>query len=896
MGKALVVSGGPNGLYTVKLLLHRARVEKRLTQLAEEIAAVDPVKLAQAQAALDEAQAALDQAIVAQDLAIISEDREGMTAAAVTVAQRAGDRDKARLAFNALTLRLASLRQEQATLTTAMPADPEVSAWCADYSEDLAGEVATLEIPGERKNGAVLIRPGHNGQAAFTAARDGQLQPTIASTPAGTFFNWALLPGWQKWKPTYRLGTITALAGDTGTVVLDPATSSAQQLPVNQSETLTGVPITYMDCNAEAFEVGDRVVVAFDAQDWAQPRVIGFADNPRECRWSGIICKPVSDTEDAPTTVLQWKNDAWIDRRARLADAMAGSRREIFDLTNAERTAIGLVPFKLPPVNTIDPATLHAHNMAATGLYGHEDPGFPAGEQTIAERVNKNSAVTAYGENIARFGRGYNNGAGPTAAEVVQAWKDSPAHWANMSGFNGTSQQHRTHLYVGVSQDVNWFYFVQVMVTYTVTIHYGNLDWKGHYRDGVPTQVLSYQGPPERHRIPEVSTDPWQHTSTIYKGTRTFARVPYSFVRGAALLRIDEQLWIVAIAEDSNADTRTSYVIRRPAIASSSTAWYDAETAPEGWRLIGSWTPPTPNDSGTRSWFFNGDGTQAARVRGRAVTLNTSITLLTLNPEGTAISVTHQSMTPPKSNRSWSLLGVDWRDNLRVTVARGTVTDLLDYLSYPGRYYFREITRNELWCGTIEDIEFGTDHLYDSEQALDGSWRVDYTETAGIKRRILYADPRYDLLALVGVDAVITTTDNSTWPAAVSISWHFKARIHHGATVIEQIFQSRTEPHTYGTFGSTSTDWVPPPFFAAWLHNHGALGQTFYWQAGAGSDAEGRSLVSIGVPNNPDMTVLAGPDQTVYPVQTAYYLTQGDPATVIGIGGSNLRLYPVGAV
>jgi len=299
MGKAFVVSGGPGGLYTVNLLLHRARVEKRLTQLAEEIAAVDPVKLAAAQAALDEAQAALDHAITMQDLAITAEDQEGMTAAAVTVAHRAGERDQARLVHNALTWRLAALRKEQAYLTTAMPADPAMSAWCADYSEDLAGEIATLEIPGERQNGAVLIRPGYNGNAAFTPARDGQLQPTIASTPAGTFFNWAILPGWQKWQPTYRLGTITALTGDSCSVILDPAQSSAQQLPVNQSETLTGVPITYMDCHGAAFALHDRVVVAFDDQDWTQPRVVGFEREPRPCTPTGFICQPVSD--EAPS-------------------------------------------------------------------------------------------------------------------------------------------------------------------------------------------------------------------------------------------------------------------------------------------------------------------------------------------------------------------------------------------------------------------------------------------------------------------------------------------------------------------------------------------------------------------------------------------------------------------
>jgi hypothetical protein len=38
-----------------------------------------------------------------------------------------------------------------------------------------------------------------------------------------------------------------------------------------------------MTCNADAFEVGDRVVVEFIGQDWENPRVVGFLDNPKRC-------------------------------------------------------------------------------------------------------------------------------------------------------------------------------------------------------------------------------------------------------------------------------------------------------------------------------------------------------------------------------------------------------------------------------------------------------------------------------------------------------------------------------------------------------------------------------------------------------------------------------------
>jgi hypothetical protein len=44
-----------------------------------------------------------------------------------------------------------------------------------------------------------------------------------------------------------------------------------------------GIPIEYMNCDSRAVADGDRVIVEFTDQDWTQPKVIGFADNPRIC-------------------------------------------------------------------------------------------------------------------------------------------------------------------------------------------------------------------------------------------------------------------------------------------------------------------------------------------------------------------------------------------------------------------------------------------------------------------------------------------------------------------------------------------------------------------------------------------------------------------------------------
>jgi hypothetical protein len=77
---------------------------------------------------------------------------------------------------------------------------------------------------------------------------------------------------------------------NTATVGLVPADSSAKDknyktLDINHRSavTLEDVPVSYMTCNAAAFSVDDSVVVMFEGQSWANPRVIGFTSNPKPC-------------------------------------------------------------------------------------------------------------------------------------------------------------------------------------------------------------------------------------------------------------------------------------------------------------------------------------------------------------------------------------------------------------------------------------------------------------------------------------------------------------------------------------------------------------------------------------------------------------------------------------
>lgn len=168
----------------------------------------------------------------------------------------------------------------------------KMQVWCADLTEDLTGSVGVIEIAGDIDKG-VNIQPGYEGNAAYDADRDGQMkqvQKFPDTSPTGeVYWNWAMRPGWQKWRPNYRYGTINSIdyTADTCNIALDACLSTdtpdGRELDVNQTTTLTDVPIEYMECDSVPFEVGDKVLIAFEDNDWDNPKVIGFKEEPKSC-------------------------------------------------------------------------------------------------------------------------------------------------------------------------------------------------------------------------------------------------------------------------------------------------------------------------------------------------------------------------------------------------------------------------------------------------------------------------------------------------------------------------------------------------------------------------------------------------------------------------------------
>lgn len=301
MGKARIVGGGTDGYYDAVIQYDTERLQAEIDELDQKVIDLD-TKIPGLKVTRNEAQAAVDSAKNDLGLVIFQynqgnatlEDIQDAHAAIqpliqplVTAERRVKEAEAERLSY---------LKRRQ-FLESQKPADQTIALWCADLTESLTTDdlVPTIEVNGEAKS--IIIAPQFDPRA-WLGATDGQIQPVFSSGPSAVYFNWALLPGWQKWLPTYRAGTITSITLDVCDVSLDAALSSQQSININQAGTLQNVLIDYMDCNAGAFDVGDRVIVQFDQQDWTKPRVIGFESNPKPCGINDFATIPRSD--DAP--------------------------------------------------------------------------------------------------------------------------------------------------------------------------------------------------------------------------------------------------------------------------------------------------------------------------------------------------------------------------------------------------------------------------------------------------------------------------------------------------------------------------------------------------------------------------------------------------------------------
>jgi len=260
MGKGVIISGGEAGRYVVQLDYDDARKALVLSRLNAKIDFYQ------------------DQLAIETD-----SHRQGRLKLWIAAAQK---------------------RRDFLSMASVCPTDSNITAWCADLTEDLSGDVGTIEIESETEQ--VLIRPGYEGNAVYSALRDGQMQPLLAQEPAASLLNWMFHDARQKWKPRHRVATIVSVDHDTDTcsLTIDAADGAMTGADVNIMASFTSVPIDYMSCNSAPFEAGDRVVVEFTDNDWAQPVVIGFESNPKGCDHDYVIVTVKARPWDVATNTV----------------------------------------------------------------------------------------------------------------------------------------------------------------------------------------------------------------------------------------------------------------------------------------------------------------------------------------------------------------------------------------------------------------------------------------------------------------------------------------------------------------------------------------------------------------------------------------------------------------
>lgn len=293
MGRATIIDGGEDGRYTVKIDSGKTQRDQLVAKLSARISDLDTKiedqneKYEAAKAKEEPIQAAIDDLIAQLEEfgRVIGGNNPELVS---NINLLTSMLFQVRIETTSAKTVLDQLKGQRATLIKDRQAyesaqvEEEKDVWCVDLTENASGMVATAEVPGEPNK--VLIAPG----GREPTNDDGRLLSRELMTGPQAFFNAAILPGWQKFKPDYRTGTITSVnrTAHTAGVQLDDLRSSAAGLGVNQAELLSDVPVEYMTCQSVVFSIGDKVVVQFSGRDWDSPKIIGFVKEPKQCPWT----------------------------------------------------------------------------------------------------------------------------------------------------------------------------------------------------------------------------------------------------------------------------------------------------------------------------------------------------------------------------------------------------------------------------------------------------------------------------------------------------------------------------------------------------------------------------------------------------------------------------------
>lgn len=318
MSKGTIVSELGAGEYLVRPRYDLSRVQEKIASLESAIDDLDSEILA-LQVVYDEA---VDDLRVAANLltnALNNGDADQIEQAQRVWVEKLEESQRALVPLQIAKVKRLSKQTKLKTMQDTTPDESEtVTAWCADYTEGLSGDVGLIDVAS-----GPIIQPGWNPsptpESAYDLARDGvMLPPEGFYTGSGLYRAMALYDGWQIFRPTYRTGVITSKSGDSCSVELDDLQTRYIEADANrETGAVASADIVYMDCNGAVFGEGDHVVVAFLNQDPNSARVVGFVSDPIPCVTHGVLADYGDlDSFDRESFLYMHSNaDGWIGRQ-----------------------------------------------------------------------------------------------------------------------------------------------------------------------------------------------------------------------------------------------------------------------------------------------------------------------------------------------------------------------------------------------------------------------------------------------------------------------------------------------------------------------------------------------------------------------------------------------------
>lgn len=386
MGVAQIISHQGKGLYTIDLLLRTDEIFKQrkyfnelvATLKAEEIFLEDA--LVQLEDLKEDAKQGLDILIDAPLFPVTGSDiAQGITTPEAKREKALKDLTKeinklrnliieTKVALDRNHIKQAPAILNQKLYEAAIFDTIRVDAWCIDYTTNLIEDggdvfVETVEAMDEysEPNFYVNIRPltattqtllkdkiDRAGRLTEEGRVDKRglhkIENVLGSKLWTILYNWMTLPALQKWKPQYKLATVTSIdyLKETCSITFtdNPFESSVLPFPlplhfptyqpfdqpynVQNEPGHDKVPIKYMFCAAEPFVVGDRVVVEYLKRDLKSPTVIGFRASPRRCAAQYLIYKGLGNTAIYRAVPMTNKGQIDLANAINLAGAING--------------------------------------------------------------------------------------------------------------------------------------------------------------------------------------------------------------------------------------------------------------------------------------------------------------------------------------------------------------------------------------------------------------------------------------------------------------------------------------------------------------------------------------------------------------------------------------------